>query len=238
MTRPARLNAVFDGFPVELVPAKAFELLSRFCLDLDAIGRLDTETGEPLIDEQTLLVMLREFVSQPQAERLVTQLAALPGSAFRPARQVGPPATEVSWFELSEHVVIFDTSPETAFRQLNLPAGARGGDVVRAVQNCFPSLEEELLRPDLLPVRMAALLHDEKQFNAVLRMLVRQLGWWAAVIAVLFVPPAAVTTSERFKGKDRGVAGNTWPLSMYLLAAAIGGWTLTVVGSCVLAPTE
>jgi hypothetical protein len=74
--------------------------------------------------------------------------------------------------------------------------------------------------------------------DAVLRTLVRQLGWWAALIAVLFVPPTTVTTSERFKGKDRNVAGNTWPLSMYLLAAAIGGWTLTVVGSCVLAPAD
>src|SRR5215207_10676197 len=110
MTRPARLSTVFDGFPVELVPARAFELLSRFCLDLDAIGRLDAETGEPLIDEQTLVVMLREFVGQPEAERLVRMLGALPGSSFRPAQQLGPPTTEVSWFELSEHVVIFDTT--------------------------------------------------------------------------------------------------------------------------------
>lgn len=238
LTRPARLKAVFDGFPVELVPERAFELLSRFCLDLDAIGRLGAETGEPLIDEQTLVVMLREFVGRPEAERLVRMLGALPGSSFRPAQQLGPPTTEVSWFELSEHVMIFDTSPEAAFSELELPAQPRCPDVVAAVNRRFPSLEEELLTPELLPARLAALLADEAQLDAVLRTLVRQLGWWAALVAVLFVAPAAVTRSERFKGKDRNRAGNTWPLAMCLLAAAIGGWTLTVVGSCVLAPAD
>ncbi len=238
MTRPARLNAVFDGFPVDLVPERAFELLSRFCLDLDAMGRLDAETGEPLIDEQTLVVMLREFVGQPEAERLVGMLSALPGSSFRPAQQLGPPTTEVSWFGLSEHVTIFDASPGAAFSQLKLPARPRCEDVVAAVNRRFPSLEEELLTPELLPARVAGLLADKEQLDAILRTLVRQLGWWAALVAVLFVAPAAVTRSERFKGKDRGVAGNTWPLAMCLLAAAIGGWTLTVVGSCVLAPAD
>jgi hypothetical protein len=238
MTRPARLNAVFDGFPVELVPGRAFELLSRFCLDMDAMGRLDAETGDPLIDEQTLVVMLREFVGQPEAERLVGMLGALPGSSFRPAQQLGPPTVEVSWFELSEHVVIFDTSPEAAFGQLQLPARPRSKDVVAAVNRRFPSLEEELLTPQLLPARVAELLADEAQLDAILRTLVRQLGWWAALVAVMFVGPAAVTRAERFKGKERGVAGNTWPLAMYLLAAGIGGWTLTVVSNCVLAPVD
>jgi hypothetical protein len=238
MTRPARLNVVFDGFPVELVPARAFELLSRFCLDLDALGRLDAVSGDPLIDEQTLVVMLREFVGQAEAERLVGMLEALPGSSFRPAQQLGPPTSEVSWFELSQRVMIFDASPAAAFGQLELPARPRCKDVVAAVNRRFPSLEEELLTPELLPARIAELRADEEQLVAVLRALVRQLGWWAALVAVMFVAPAAVTRSEKFKGKDRGIAGNTWPLAMCLLAAAVGGWTLTVVGSCVLAPVD
>ncbi|HEX7957401.1 MAG TPA: hypothetical protein VF508_10690 [Pyrinomonadaceae bacterium] len=238
LERPARLNAVFEGFPVGLVPARAFEQLTRFCLDLDRVGRLDAQTAEPLVDEHTLVLMLREFVGQPEAERLVGMLGELPGAAFRPAQLVGPPTTEVSWFELAEHVVVFDTRPEAAFSQLELPARPRGADVVSAVHKRFPSLEEELLTPDQLPARISELLSDEAQFDAVLQTLVRQLGWWAALATVLLVAPAAVTRSERFKGQDRNLAGNTWPLAMCLLAAAIGGWTLTVVGSCVLAPAD
>jgi len=236
--RPPRLNSVFDGFPSALLPTEALERLTRFYVDLDALGRIDAETDEPLVDELTLTAMLREFVGWPCADRLVCQLADLPASAFRPAQQVGSPIREASWFELANKVVVFDASVAATFRELELPPMPKGHDVVMGVRARFPSLEEELLTPDLLPPRIEALLEPDSPLDTVLRAIARQLGWWAALVAILLVPPAVVARS--YVGADVNAApvGNAWPLSMYVLAAAIGGWTLTVVGSCLLAPVQ
>jgi len=233
-----RLNDTLYGFPRSLLPDRAIDLLARFYLDLDALGRIEVGTGEPLIDEHTLFAMLSEFVGNQSAERLVRHLRALPENAFRPAYQVGPLATEVSWFELADHIVIYDTSPGATFHQLDLPAEPDSHDIVTAVRACFPSLEEELLQPYELPPRIKRLLEQEGALELVLRRIDRQLGWWAALMAVLLIPPAIVAVSETLGGTGIQRSENAWPLSMYLLAAAVGGWTLTIVGSAILAPLD
>lgn len=233
-TSSTRLAGVLDGFPRHLLPPHAFDRIARLTLDLDALGRLEAGTGSPLVEPHTLRATLRELVSPPLADRLVDLLAGLPGAAL--ARTIHPPATEVPWFELADRVVIFDPDPSATFGELMLPARTPTPGVVTAVHRRFPSLEPELLEPGELPPRLRALLEGD-DLETVLRTIVRQLGWWSALAAVLLVP-AAVGADPAGGEEGDGRLANLWPLSMYVAAAAVGGWTLTVVGSCILAPLD
>jgi hypothetical protein len=233
----SRLRSVFDGFPDRLLPAQSFERLSRYYLNFDAFGRVERETDDPLVDEHTFDGMLREFVDQPCAGRVVRHLNELPGCAFRSAHKVGPPADEVSWFDLTKRIVVFDGSPSATFRELRLPSQPNGRDLVAAVHERFGSMEEELVTPELIPSRIEYLLADDDALKSVFRTIERQLGWWSALAAALLIPPAVVARSTG-NAHDPVPVANAWPLSMYLLAAALGGWTLTVVGSCILSPVK
>jgi catechol 2,3-dioxygenase-like lactoylglutathione lyase family enzyme len=233
-----KLKDVFVGFPQSLVPERVLQKLIRYALALDTLGRLDAETGKPLVDEHTLRAVLLEFVAAPLAERLVHLLATLPGCAFRPAHQVGTPAVEIPFFGLAGEVVIFDPSPLATFGELKIPTQPQVDDVVAAVRDRFPSLEDELLKPDQIPPRIEALLKEDSSVDVVLGVICRQLGWWAALMAVLLVPPTVLLRSKARKREEPNLLANVWPLSMYLLTAAVGGWTLTVVGSCILAPVD
>lgn len=229
------LDGVLDGFPRDLVSPQALAQIGRLALRLEVVGRLDPESGAPLIEPHTLGETLRGTLSAAQATWLVDVLARLPGSAF--VRDVHPPAAEVPWFELASRVAIFDTDANATLRELQLSPSASGPEIVAAVQNRFPSLEPELLVPDKVPPRIRALLEDREKFETVLMEIVRQLGWWAALAAVLLTPAALLSAGER-PGDDGELAGNAWPLSLFLLSAAVGGWTLTVVESWILAPVE
>ena len=227
-----RLAHVLQGFPAPLVSPTVQEQLERFCLNLDALGRIDQETREPLIDEITLVAMLREFVDSTLADRLVAQLKSLPSCAFRTGLQRGR-HSEISWFELAKKVVIFDCELDATFSELSLADGASTDQVVTSVQNRFPSMEEEMLDPAILAPRLIERLEDPRQAEEILRIVGRQLGWWAALVTVLLLPPAISATREP-PGVDSSELA--WPLAMNVLAAGVGGWTLTVIGSCVLAP--
>lgn len=235
LNRP-RLAHVLDGFPEALVSPRTLELLARFYLDVDALGRIDEQTGDPLVDELTLLAMLRIFVSSAVADRLVAQLKALPGCALRVGFEEGrQSAREVSWFELAREIVIFDTETGATFAELGLPSRASIDQVVKSVQRRFPSLEEEMLNPALLAPQLVKRLEDPEQALCLQKTIVRQLGWWAALVTVLMLPPAMSAVRDTPDACNSEVA---WPLSMNVLAAAVGGWTLTVIGSCVLAPLQ
>jgi hypothetical protein len=144
---------------------------------------------------------------------------------------------EIPWFELARDVTVYDTRPAATFGDLKLPGPASVSKVVSAVHACFPSLEPELLTPDVLPRRVQALVESDDMATRVMPVIARQLGWWAAAVALLLIPPALVARSPAGTRLEPDI-GNAWPLSMFFLAAAVGGWTLTVVGSCVLAPVE
>ena len=229
----ARLAGVLDGFPRELLPRQAFERIARLTLDMDALGRLEPGTERPLVEPHTLRAALREALPAPLAGRLVELLAGLEGAAF--LNEIHPPAREVSWHELAERVVIFDGEPDAAFGELRLSPHPTAADLVAAVQERFPSMEPELLQPDGLPPRILELLQDDG-FDAAVHSIVRQLGWWAALAAVLLVP-AAYLAAPGAPGEDAGLE-NAWPLWMVVAATAFGGWTLTVAGSCLLAPRD
>lgn len=229
-----RLAHVLQGFPAPLVEPDVFRMLDRYYADLDAIGRIDDETGEPLIDKVQLTALLREFVNLGEADRLVKLLEGLQGAAFRTA--LGRDRyREVSWFELAREIVIFDTEPKTTFEQLRLSSRATPDEVIDAVQARFPSLEREMADPTILGDQVIKRLSDPQQAEAALHIINKQLGWWAALATVLLLPPAIAARRHVSDPKTAAVA---WPLSMNVLGAAVGGWTITVVGSCLLAPLQ
>ena len=78
-------------------------------------------------------------------------------------------------------------------------------------------------------------LENPRQAEEVLRVIARQLGWWAALVTVLLLPPAVSATGEP---PGIGKSDLAWPLAMNVLAAGVGGWSLTVIGSCLLAPLQ
>ncbi|MGR6913141.1 hypothetical protein ACU635_02670 [[Actinomadura] parvosata] len=82
-------------------------------------------------------------------------------------------------------------------------------------------MEPELIDPHGLPRRLEELLHTPAELDASVQLIHRNLGWWA----VLMMAAAAGC---------RPPGWAAWPLNMYLLAASVGGWTLTVVGGCAL----
>lgn len=229
-----RVAYVLRGFPETLVPPTTLERLQRYWLDLDALGRIDEQTGEPLVDEITLISMLREFVAPSIADNLVGQLKKIQGCAFRATLERDRlPAREVSWFELARSIVIFDAEPDARFAELELGKNASTNQVMDSIQRRFPSLEQEMLDPRQLAPQLMRRLQDPEQAERLLQIVARQLGWWSALIAVLMLPPATVSVEVA-----NGQAEIAWPLAMNVLAAAAGGWTLTVVGSCVLAPAQ
>jgi hypothetical protein len=229
-----RLQGVLRGFPSNVVPSAVQEQLVRLCIDLDTIGRLHAETGEPMVDKHTLRALLWPVAGEDLASRLVTMLEALPEHHLRLAVFDAAPA-EAGWYALADRIVIYDTEPESTYGQLHIAWRNATEDVVDAIYRAFPSLEKEMIDPAIVPPRIVELLQPDggAQFFTKLVELDRQLGWWAALIAVLLVPIAIVSTTAAADAQR-----NAWPLGIFALAAGVGGWTLTVVESVLLAPLD
>lgn len=235
-----RLQGVFHGFPRDLLAPATLDRLARLCADLDALGRLDPDSHEPMVEEHTLLTLLRSAVDRPLADHVIAVLDAQPGSALRRAKSDQRPPDEVGWYGLAANVGIYDTTPATTFAQLHVPGRGSTGDIVDGVNAEFPSLEKELLDPAQLSRRIVSLVMADNldALHAALREIARQLGWWAVVVAVLLIPLAMTATTPVPGERSEAEHLNAWPLGMFIFATAVGGWTLTVVGSCILAPHE
>jgi hypothetical protein len=235
LTRRGFMHDVLAGFPADLTPDPLERQLERYCHELDTLAAIDPELDEPYIDDERLHGLIAEFTDHDVARALVDRLRALGDDAFFTGgrRMIDGRKRPVAWFELARYVKIYDGTPEATFGDLDVyPGGVR--DAMAAVRRRWPSLELELLDPLVLPSRVRDLLvapvaaSDLVSVDRALAVLSRQLGWWAAATAVLLVAPATLAEQELI----------AWPLAMHLLAAGIGGWTMTVVGSCLLAPLD
>jgi hypothetical protein len=228
-------SEILSGLTPELSGMLLRDRLGAFCRDLDALGRLDGE-GEAWLDEGSLRTMLRRVLGEPATDALVSELRRFPDQRLAGADSGGRPA---SWFAFAGCVTIFDGDRSAAFAELELADDAARWAIVDAVQARFPSLEEELIDPEVVPPAierfMAPGSDGDEARRALLSYLVRQLGWWAAAAFALLVP-GAMYQQRRAHGHD-ATAGMThpWPIFTYVSAATIGGWTLTVVENCLLA---
>jgi len=233
-----QLKSVLEGLPADLLAESVRDKLVRLCLDFDVLGRINGETGEPMVDEHTLRGMLRPILGKELSNTLVEMLRSLPHSALRLAEKDPVPPAEPGWFELAEHVVIYDTEPDTTFSQLDIAFRRGTEDVVAAVQYAFPSFEPELLDPAVVPRRIMELVQPSelRRFWLAVYECDRQLGWWNALMAVLLVPLAVLATTKPKKGEDPELYANAWPLGSFAYAAAVSGWTLTIVENVVLSP--
>jgi len=226
---------ILGGLTVALSGPLLRERLEVFCHDLDALGRVDAN-GEPLVDERVLRRMLNRVLDEPQTDALVAELRRLPDQRLVASDTVGE---ATPWFAFAETVTIFDTDTSAEFGELGLADDAPRWAIVEAIHNRFPSLEEELIDPEVVPPAVERLVGLDRVAcdarSALAEYLLRQLGWWAVVTFSLLVP-GAMYQQRRAHGHDV-TAGMThpWPVFAYLSAATIGGWTLTVVENCLLA---
>lgn len=209
---------------LELAPDTS-RVLADIGTELDRIGRLPSKSEAPLIDEHTLRTALERWMGPDASGRIVDTLQGLPGRALRTNDQLLPPPAEIPWLNLANRVVIFDPTSPDDLEDLR-PSDDSQRSVMIAVQTAFPSLELELVEPAL----QRALVHLAIGPHTAdyLAELNRQLGWWAAAAGSLLMGSACAY--------DIGGKTHYWPLVMYLYATAIGGWTLTVVGSVALVP--
>ncbi len=227
---------VLDGLPDVIQEDDVRGRIAALVSSLDAIGRLDVADGNaPMIDRHSFRMLLSQSLPAAQAESLINSLDALPGAAFRKDGQLNPIPREIPWYELAEKVVIFDITPAATFGELApLVSAPLGGEavsrhVMEEVRTRFPSLESELLDPRILPQRIRE-LWEYDHWQSWIGLVARQLGWWAGITASLMAAQAVGGAGEG----TEPAASPSWPSAMFVLAAAIGGWTLTVVGDCAL----
>jgi hypothetical protein len=231
--RRPRLADLVDGIPGGLLREDALRALARWALDLDAFGRLDRDVEEPLVDEQILRALLTGAVGRDASEEIVSVLIALPSHRLRRLDDRDFSREEVAWPELAARVAVFDPEPAGTQDALAPPAGASAEETMHSVNRRLPGLELELLDPANLPQRLGR-AHENGEWPGMLAEACRHLGWWAALASALLAVPASVSRGE--PATESGGGGKAWPVAMHLMGLTIGDWTLTVVGSCLLAP--
>jgi len=224
---------VLQGTPLQLLTSEQREGFLKFCRALDNLGFLHAGEKEPSVDETAFTSLLSEAVGSQLAGRLVDYLQELPGSRLAPAGDANR-SQVVPWFVLAQHVVIFDQMPNMKF-VAELGASPTMWELIDAVQTLFPSLESEMIDPQVLPSQIEKVLRTisastapaglDPSFEWTLDLLYRNLGWWAALGFVLMAAAAEGSTPPGWAA---------WPLYVYVLAACMGGWTLTVLGGCIL----
>ncbi|WP_369363002.1 hypothetical protein AB5L52_06830 [Streptomyces sp. CG4] len=217
------LGTILGGAPLHLLTQAQRTSFDAFCTMLEQIGR-DSGRDEPLVHTPTLRTLTRAAVGEQATDHLLAELTRLPG--HRLTDQDHP---RLDWFVLADRVSIFDPTPASTFT-VPLVDTPHMGHVINAVHTLYPSLEPELIDPQLLPARLTDLLHPDHtgtlgHLRTVIDLVHRNLGWWAAFALTLMASAAAGSTAPGWAA---------WPLHVYVLAALIGGWTLTVVGGCTL----
>lgn len=230
---------VLNGLDTTILSSNARASLVSLPRDMDVMGRLAGQSlDDPLIDQHSLRAHLEGATGRDIANSLIEELRSLPGEAFRPASS-GATTTdlrEVPWFRLAEHIVIFDTAIDARAGSLQLSTATTPANVADAVQISFPSLEERILVEDGRLPRALATCVEPLAATSVLTELARQLGWWAAVVGAVLIGQAKTCVELHASGDE--TAASYWPLVMFLMAAAVGGWTLTVVGGVALGAAE
>lgn len=208
---------------------EANDLVARLASDLDALGRTCGDDQTVVVDDTVLKGLLARLVGEPSATELVQCLADLPGAALRSTTPDVGLAGEAPWFALADRVVVYDSEPDARISDLGLDAAAGPGRLTTAVQRRFPSLELELLDPVVVPPHVSSWMGTGNA-APLLGELCRQLGWWAALVGAVLAAHAQHLVHD--EADDAAV----WPLVLFLMSAAVGGWTLTVVLGCALAP--
>ncbi|MET7534628.1 hypothetical protein [Streptomyces goshikiensis] len=217
------LGTILSGAPLHLLTQVQRTGFDAFCHTLEQIGR-DSGQDEPLVHVPSLRTLTQATIGDQATDHLLAELTRLP--SHRLTDQDHP---RLDWFALADRVPVFDPTPTSRFTA-PLADTPDMGHVINAVHTLYPSIEPELIDPQLLPARLTRLPHPDHtgtpgRLRTVIDLVHRNLGWWAAFALTLMASAAAGSTAPGWAA---------WPLHMYVLAALIGGWTLTVVGGCVL----
>lgn len=215
---------ILEGAPLHLLTAEQRVRFDCFCCMVDKLGRRPERDDEPLVDEEELRRLLESTVGAVSAENLVVALQQLPGS-----RLVNGRPGVLPWLMLVDGVRIFDCSPDSRFVGDLNPVAAMW-QLMDSVQRLYPSLELEMIDPQVLPERIDSLLRgawcgSSPALTSTLELAYRNLGWWAVLALALMAAASAGSGPPGWAA---------WPLYTYVLATSFGGWTLTVLGGCIL----
>lgn len=218
-----------EGAPLELLTERQRHLFDSFCRSLDEIPRSDHSSGRPCLDAKALEQTLGRALAPDTTRSLMEILRVAPGSRLTSDAE-GHAMTGAGWFDLAAQVVIYDPVPGQPWSVNHAPRTM--WQLIHSVHTIFPSLEAELIDPQVLPARILAVLSDGSPSSAaiqrlddVVQRIHRNLGWWAVLTFALMAAAS---------GGSAPPGWAAWPLYVHVLAGCMGGWTLTVVGSCVL----
>lgn len=217
-------STMLRPFPAYLLTAPQSQHISIFQTALEGLGVIRSD-GEAAVRADRLYALLEQFLGHRQAQHTLESLANLPGCGLLMSETENEPA--VDWLRLCQQVPIFDPRPDSV---LALEAGVsyNMGSLIESVRSYFPSLETELIDPQLLPM----VLNDAQDrstgkdpLGRASWLIYRNLGWWGCLGLALLRVAARISSPPGWAA---------WPALVFLLTASFGGWTMTILGSAVL----
>ncbi len=207
----------------------------------EALDELATPAGGYIcLSADTLARLLSPFAEPEMVSALLAEIERQPDACLSSRGSL----ETISWEDLANEVVIFDPRFDVTVTELGVSEVSDADDLVAAVNRRFPSMEQELI--SFVPVvpRVEELMARLRQscrvgsidpsVSRVFDLVSKNLGWWASVGLVL-VFAAALRSSASFSDATRRDPEIAWAIFVYILTAAIGGWTLTMIESLILA---
>lgn len=223
-------SAMLRSLPAYLLTEAQYAQIQAFTGALEQLGVV-REHHPPAVRADRMRELLERFLSRPEAQRTMASLTDLPGSALLDV--AGGEDETVGWLPLCRQVTVFDPRPSS---ELTLEPGVsyHMGSLIESVRSYFPSLETELIDPQLLPmalndVRGRDAPHqpaaDDDALRRIERLVYRNLGWWGCLALALLQAAARISSPPGWAA---------WPALVFLLTASFGGWTMTILGSAVM----
>src|SRR5688572_28262907 len=81
--RSRPLEQALEGVKPDKLKGEVKKRCTRLARSIDALGRIDNQSGEVFVDEASLRTLLRDVVPRDFEDRCVEQLRNLPGSKLR-----------------------------------------------------------------------------------------------------------------------------------------------------------
>lgn len=233
-----RPRDVLSSCPIHLLSDRTAGELLTFSEQLDRVAAR-TDKGHLCVLQETLSNLFGSTVETPVATAFVSEIERVPDARVS-ARDLPP----VRWAELADEVVVFDPRLEVNGIDLHLPDRPMPEELVSAINRRFPSMEKELIGLTPVVPRIEELISRLRQslraggidpsVRRVFDLAGQNLGWWACVGLVL-VLAAGARSLIAFSDANPLDPAYVWPTYVFLLTAAMGGWTLTMLESLILA---
>jgi hypothetical protein len=255
--RSRPLEQALEGVKPDKLKGEVKKRWTRLARSIDALGRIDNQSGEVFVDEASLRTLLRDVVPRDFEDRCVEQLRNLPGSKLRNFEGADKGTREnmkrIQWQALAKQVGIFEEEPPATYK-VGLNNANNLEDVRKVVNQWKSDMPDVLLDPEETKRQIEGIIAQTREaregadaspseavttralpsVDAVYRCLIGRIGWWAAV-ALLAVIAAALVAINLATGGLLTVA-TAWVVFWVLSALGLAGSTLWWVGNCIRDP--